>query len=89
MAPPPSPFTLRTDVYPAIDPNQLARSLAGKDAHSTGSGREIGRFMAIALAQAGANVAMIGRTASQVEATVAEINALSQQSGGSYKPGKG
>lgn len=88
MAPPPSPFTLRTDVYPAIDPKHLAGSLAGKNALVTGSGRGIGRFMAIALAQAGANVAVTGRTASQVEATAAEINALPQDAGAPHKPGK-
>lgn len=89
MAPPPSPFTLRTDVYPAIDPKQLTGSLAGKNALVTGSGRGIGRFMAIALAQAGANVAVTGRTAGQVEATVAEIQALAQQAGTtSHRPGK-
>lgn len=76
MAPPPSPFTLRTDIYPAISPSQLSGSLKGKNALVTGSGRGIGRFIAIALAQAGANVAITGRTASQVEATTAEINAL-------------
>lgn len=88
MAPPPSPFTLRTDVYSAIDPKQLAGSLAGKNALVTGSGRGIGRFMAIALAQAGANVAVTGRTASQVEATAAEINALPQDAGATHKPGQ-
>jgi NAD(P)-dependent dehydrogenase (short-subunit alcohol dehydrogenase family) len=71
-----SPFTLRTDVYPTIDPTNLATSLSGKNALITGSGRGIGREMALALAQAGANIAVTGRTASEVETTIHEISSL-------------
>ncbi|KAH8674118.1 hypothetical protein BX600DRAFT_226375 [Xylariales sp. PMI_506] len=79
-----SPFTLRTGIYPEIDPAHLAGSLAGQNALITGSGRGIGREMAIALAQAGANVVITGRTASQVDSTVQEITKLrEQQVGGS------
>ncbi|KAG8156289.1 hypothetical protein KVR01_013824 [Diaporthe batatas] len=76
MAPPPSPFTLRTGIYRAIDPMVLGGSLKGQNALVTGSGRGIGRYIAIALAQAGANVCVTGRTTSQVEATVAEIQSI-------------
>lgn len=76
MAPPPSPFTLRTGIYSAIDPKDLRGSLKGQNALVTGSGRGIGRYIAIALAQAGANVCVTGRTASQVEATAAEIQSI-------------
>ncbi|KAJ5812401.1 hypothetical protein N7474_008702 [Penicillium riverlandense] len=68
-----SPFSLRTDIYPPIDPNILAGSLKGKTALVTGSGRGIGREIALALAKAGANVAITGRTASEVESTKEEI----------------
>lgn len=83
MAPPPSPYTLRTGIYSAIDPKSLSGGLQGQNALVTGSGRGIGRHIAIALARAGANVCVTGRTASQVEATVAEIQSIgsSQQSG--------
>lgn len=71
-----SPFTLRTDVYPTIDPSNLVNCLKDKNALITGSGRGIGREMALALAQAGANIAVTGRTGSEVESTVQEILAL-------------
>lgn len=76
MTPPPSPFTLRTGIYSAIDPKGLGGSLKGQNALVTGSGRGIGRYIAIALAQAGANVCVTGRTANQVEATAAEIQSM-------------
>lgn len=84
MAPPPSPYTLRTGIYSAIDPESLDGGLQGRNALVTGSGRGIGRHIAIALARAGANVCVTGRTASQVKATVTEIQSIggSQQSGG-------
>ncbi|CAK7229506.1 hypothetical protein SBRCBS47491_007270 [Sporothrix bragantina] len=72
----PSPFTLRTGIYPEIDPTHLSGSLAGQNALVTGSGRGIGREMALALAQAGANVVVTGRTASQVNETVDLIKKL-------------
>lgn len=83
MAPPPSPYTLRTGIYSAIDPKSLCGGLQGQNALVTGSGRGIGRHIAITLARAGANVCVTGRTASQVEATAAEIQSIgsSQQSG--------
>lgn len=84
MAPPPSPYTLRTGIYSAIDPKSLSGGLRGQNALVTGSGRGIGRHIATALACAGANVCVTGRTASQVGATVAEIQSIgiSQQPGG-------
>jgi NAD(P)-dependent dehydrogenase (short-subunit alcohol dehydrogenase family) len=71
-----SPFTLRTDVYPAISPSVLTGTLTGKNALVTGSGRGIGRLISIALAQAGASVAITGRTAKEVESTTQEISEL-------------
>ncbi|KAF5692398.1 short-chain alcohol dehydrogenase/reductase [Fusarium denticulatum] len=68
-----SPYTLRAGIYPEIDPDRLTGSLTGKNALITGSGRGIGREIAIAMARAGANVCVTGRTISQVEETKAEI----------------
>lgn len=76
-----SPFTLRTGLYAEIDPTRLGGSLKGQNALVTGSGRGIGREIAFALAQAGANVVVTGRTAAQVEATVAEIEKLGPGNG--------
>ncbi|KAF2665099.1 short chain dehydrogenase/reductase SDR [Microthyrium microscopicum] len=71
-----SPFTLRTDVYDTISHTNLKQSLTGKNALITGSGRGIGRYMALALVEAGANVAVTGRTASQVNSTVQTLEGL-------------
>lgn len=71
-----SPFTLRTDIYATIDPVNFTDSIRGKIALITGSGRGIGRHMALAIAQAGANVAVTGRTADEVQSTVEEISKL-------------
>jgi len=55
-------------------------TLAGKRAVVTGAGRGIGRSIALALAQAGANVAVTARTASELESLVAEIRAMERKS---------
>jgi NAD(P)-dependent dehydrogenase (short-subunit alcohol dehydrogenase family) len=54
--------------------------LAGKRAVVTGAGRGIGRSIALALAQAGANVAVTARTHLEIEQLVAEIQAMGRQS---------
>ncbi|EXA33001.1 hypothetical protein FOVG_15807 [Fusarium oxysporum f. sp. pisi HDV247] len=71
-----SPYSLRTGIYPEIDPDCLTGSLAGKNVLITGSGRGIGREIALAMARAGANVCVMARTSSQVEETKAEIVSL-------------
>ena len=53
--------------------NSDKTTLVGKRAVVTGAGRGIGRSIALALADAGADVAVSARTANDIEALVAEI----------------
>jgi len=50
--------------------------LTGKTAIVTGAGRGIGKALAVGLAEAGAQVAVVSRTFSDLEQTVAEIEAI-------------
>ncbi|MCK9911674.1 SDR family NAD(P)-dependent oxidoreductase, partial [Microbacteriaceae bacterium K1510] len=50
--------------------------LTGKTAIVTGAGRGIGRALAVGLAQAGAQVAVVSRTNSELIELVGEIEAL-------------
>lgn len=50
--------------------------LAGKVAIVTGAGRGIGRHIALTLARSGASVALVARTASELHAVQAEIEAF-------------
>ncbi|MBI4183636.1 MAG: SDR family oxidoreductase [Proteobacteria bacterium] len=52
-----------------------AMRVDGKVAVVTGAGRGIGRASAVALAQAGAELVLVARTTSQIEAVAAEIRA--------------
>lgn len=54
--------------------------LTGKRAIVTGAGKGIGRSIALALAQAGADVAVTARTASDIEQVVGEIQAMGRRS---------
>ena len=56
--------------------NQNSHLLAGKRAVVTGAGRGIGRSIALALAQAGADVAVTARTHSEIEQLVNEIQTI-------------
>ena len=53
--------------------------LTGKVALVTGAGRGLGRQMALALAEAGADVVCAARTAEQIERTAADIVALGRR----------
>jgi 7-alpha-hydroxysteroid dehydrogenase len=53
--------------------------LDGKVAIVTGSGRGIGRGVAVAFAEAGADVTLVARTASEVEAVADSIRALGRR----------
>ena len=54
--------------------------LAGKRAVVTGAGRGIGRSIALALARAGADVAVTARTGAELDKLVAEIQATGRRS---------
>jgi NAD(P)-dependent dehydrogenase (short-subunit alcohol dehydrogenase family) len=58
----------------------IMNKLHGKIALVTGGGRGIGRAIALELAQAGCDVALLARTREQVEAVAAEIEALGRRS---------
>ncbi|MGV3465867.1 MAG: SDR family NAD(P)-dependent oxidoreductase [Heyndrickxia sp.] len=55
-------------------------SLEGKTAIVTGAGRGIGRAIAIGMAEAGADVAIIARTETDLQSTAAEIEKLGRKS---------
>lgn len=69
-------FTLRAGIYPAISPDLFAGSLEGKVALVTGSGRGIGREIALALASSGAAVAISSRTQKEVEDATRDVAKL-------------
>ena len=54
--------------------------LSGKRAVVTGAGRGIGRSIALALAEAGADVAVTARSANELEALVAQIQGMGRKS---------
>ncbi|RDW82289.1 hypothetical protein BP6252_03401 [Coleophoma cylindrospora] len=67
--------TRRHDIYPFISPTLFAGTLKGKVVLITGASRGIGRATALAFANAGAHVAALARTSSDIDTLVAEIKA--------------
>ncbi len=57
----------------------LAISLDGKVAVVTGAGRGLGRSIALAMAQAGADVALLARSAEDLATTAREVQALGRR----------
>lgn len=72
---PSSSIPYHHDSYTYICPSKYAGSLKKKVVLITGAGRGIGRSTAFSFAAAGANVACMARTKSDVEAVVKEIEA--------------
>ena len=73
--------TIHHDIYDAVDPRTaLANTARGKTVLITGAGRGIGRSIAIAFAQAGADrLVFTARTAAQLDSGANEIKAISNQ----------
>ncbi len=55
-------------------------SLEGRNAFVTGASRGIGRAISVAFAEAGANVAVVSRSADELQATAREVEALDRRS---------
>ncbi|KAL8706700.1 MAG: hypothetical protein Q9225_007920, partial [Loekoesia sp. 1 TL-2023] len=68
-----SSITRHNDTYPYISPSKYAGSLTNKVVAITGAGRGIGRATSLAFAVAGASVACISRTQSDLDAVVDQI----------------
>ena len=68
--------TLRQGIYPAIDPKNFEHDFEGKVVLVTGSGRGIGREIALCFARSGASVAITGRTREQVDATTEDVRSV-------------
>ncbi|KAF2175360.1 NAD(P)-binding protein [Zopfia rhizophila CBS 207.26] len=64
---------MRSETYPFIEPSKFSGSLQGQVVLITGAGRGLGRASALAFARAGASVACLSRTESELHEVVTEI----------------
>ena len=69
-------ITRHNDSYPFISPSKHKGALGSKTVLITGAGRGIGRATALAFAVAGANVACLSRTYSDLEDVSKEVQSL-------------
>ena len=76
LIPPHTTITRHNDTYSFINPSNYKGALAGKTVLITGAGRGIGRATALAFAVAGANIACLSRTYSDIEDVSKEIRSL-------------
>jgi hypothetical protein len=60
-------ITIHHDTYPFISPSKFTNSLAGQVVLITGASRGIGRATALAFAAAGARVAALARTKTDID----------------------
>ena len=66
----PSQNSVKTEVYPFIDPKNFKGKFKGKTVFVTGAGGGIGRGISIAFAKAGANVSFVDLDHDRVMETV-------------------
>lgn len=71
-----SGITLHHDTYPFISPSKYSDDLRRKVVLVTGASRGIGRHTALSFAAAGASVAALGRTATEIDSLIAEIKSI-------------
>lgn len=71
--PPHITTTTHTSSYPFISPSKYRGKLDGKIVLITGAGRGIGRLTALAFAAAGASIACVSRTSTELDSLVEEI----------------
>jgi NAD(P)-dependent dehydrogenase (short-subunit alcohol dehydrogenase family) len=72
---PSSSLTKHNDTYPSVDPSKFVEAHVGKTVLITGGGHGLGKAMALAFANAGASIAIIGRSQQPLSATASEIEA--------------
>ena len=63
---------------PTIDHNKFF-DLTGKKALVTGAGRGIGKAIALGLARAGADIGLVARTESEINAVAGQVKAMDRQ----------
>ena len=76
LIPPDSAISRHNDTYPFISPSKHNGTLTDTTVLITGAGRGIGRAAALAFAVAGANVACLSRTYTDLESVSNEVRSL-------------
>jgi NADP-dependent 3-hydroxy acid dehydrogenase YdfG len=68
--------SINTVVYPAIDPKNFTNKLKGKVVFITGAGQGIGQGISIAMARAGATLALVDLKKENLTSTVKQCQEL-------------